>query len=142
MHHGHSWSIRVQDTEAPDELRVDLDPQPGVEFGVVRRVTQVVGEVLRKHGIEGYPKTSGSRGMHVLTRIEPEGYVDVRRAAVALVREVERRVPDLATSSWWTEERGDRVFLDYNQSLGPDADVCLRGARHPRRAGVVAADVG
>ncbi len=125
----HPWSITVHDTERPDELRVDLDPQPGVAWGTVRRVTQVVGEVLDEAGVRGVPKTSGSRGMHVICRIGPEGYVDVRRAAVALAREVERRVPDLATSSWWKEERGDRVFLDYNQNLWDRTMACAYAVR-------------
>ena len=125
----HPWSITVADTERPDELRVDLDPQPGVAWSTVRRVTQVVGEVLDEHGLVGSPKTSGSRGMHVICPIEPEGYVDVRRAAVALAREVERRVPDLATSSWWKEERGDRVFLDYNQNLWDRTMACAYAVR-------------
>ncbi|MBW3619053.1 MAG: DNA polymerase domain-containing protein [Actinobacteria bacterium] len=125
----HPWSITVHDTSRPDELRVDLDPQPGVSWDVVRRVTAVVGEVLTEAGLVGYPKTSGSRGMHVICRIEPEGYVDVRRAAVALAREVERRVPELATSSWWKEERGDRVFLDYNQNLWDRTMACAYAVR-------------
>lgn len=125
----HPWSIRLPDTERPDELRVDLDPQPGVAWDVVRRVTAVVGELFDEVGIVGYPKTSGSRGMHVVCRIEPQGYVDVRRAAVALAREVERRVPDLATSSWWKEERGDRVFLDYNQNLWDRTMACAYAVR-------------
>ncbi|MBW3659616.1 MAG: non-homologous end-joining DNA ligase, partial [Actinobacteria bacterium] len=125
----HPWSITVHDTQHPDELRVDLDPQPGVAWDVVRRVTAVVGEVLGEVGLRGHPKTSGSRGMHVVCRIEPEGYVDVRRAAVALAREVERRVPDLATSSWWKEERGDRVFLDYNQNLWDRTMACAYAVR-------------
>jgi DNA ligase D-like protein (predicted polymerase) len=136
----HPWSITVHDSssarssstlldERPDELRVDLDPQPGVPWDAVRRVTRVVGDVLDEHDLVGYPKTSGSRGMHVVCRIEPEGYVDVRRAAVALAREVERRVPDLATSSWWKEERGDRVFLDYNQNLWDRTMACAYAVR-------------
>jgi DNA ligase D-like protein (predicted polymerase) len=125
----HPWSITVADTERPNELRVDLDPQPGVPWDAVRTVTGVVGELLAEVGVVGYPKTSGSRGMHVICRIQPEGYVDVRRAAVALAREVERRVPHLATSSWWKEERGDRVFIDYNQNLWDRTMACAYAVR-------------
>lgn len=125
----HPWSIRLPDTERADELRVDLDPMPEVPFDAVRRVTLVVGEVLREHDLVGYPKTSGSRGMHVIVPIEPEGYVDVRRAAVALAREVERRAPRLATSSWWKEERGARVFVDFNQNLWDRTMACAYSVR-------------
>ncbi len=108
--------VRDRDLEHPDELRVDLDPVPGVAWDQIRRVAQVVREVLRDHGLEGWPKTSGSRGMHVYVRIEPRWtFAEVRRAALALAREVERRAPLLATSKWWKEERHG-VFVDYNQN--------------------------
>jgi DNA ligase D-like protein (predicted polymerase) len=111
------WAVRRFDLDHPDELRVDLDPQPGVPFEAVRRVADVVHDVLVEHGMVGWPKTSGSRGIHVNVRIAAMwDFLEVRRAALALAREVERRVPDLATSKWWKEERGDRVFLDYNQN--------------------------
>jgi len=112
------WNVRRTDLEHPDELRVDLDPQPGVAFHAVRRVALVAQDVLSEFGgLVGFPKTSGSRGIHVNVRIEPRwGYLEVRRAALALAREVERRVPSLATSKWWKEERGERVFVDYNQN--------------------------
>jgi bifunctional non-homologous end joining protein LigD len=110
------WPVRRSDPDLPDELRVDLDPQPDVPWDWVRRVALVVGEVLTEHGLIGYPKTSGSRGIHVNVRIAPEhDFVVVRRAAVALAREVERRAPDLATTKWWKEERHG-VFIDYNQN--------------------------
>ena len=125
----HPWSARRDALEQPDELRVDLDPMPDVPFGAVRTVTQVVGEVLTDHGLTGIPKTSGSTGMHVIVRTQPRGYVDVRAAAVALAREVERRRPDLATSSWWKEERGSRVFLDYNQNLWDRSMACAYAVR-------------
>lgn len=125
----HPWSITVADTEHPDELRIDLDPMPGVGFEAVREVTLTVGEVLDEAGVAGLPKTSGSAGMHVICRIEPETFLDVRRAAVAVAREVERRRPDLATSSWWKEERGQRVFLDYNQNLWDRTMACAYSAR-------------
>jgi DNA ligase D len=111
------WPVRRADVDSPDELRVDLDPQPGVPFAAVRDIAGVVHEVLDAHGLVGFPKTSGSRGIHVNIRIEARwDFTEVRRAALALARAVEREVPDLATSKWWKEERGDRVFLDYNQN--------------------------
>ena len=129
--------VRRADLDCPDELRVDLDPQPGVRWNTVRQVAMCVKEVLEDHGLVGYPKTSGSRGIHVNVRIKPDwDYVEVRRAALALAREVERRVPKKATSKWWKEERHG-VFVDYNQNARdrtiasgysvrpvPDAKVC------------------
>src|SRR5881394_3601980 len=108
--------VRADDLEHPDELRVDLDPGPGTSWDDVRRVALIVRDVLDEHGLRGWPKTSGSRGMHVNVRIERRWSFDqVRRAALALAREVERRAPALATSQWWKEERHG-VFLDYNQN--------------------------
>jgi len=108
--------VRADDLEHPDELRVDLDPGPGVSWDDVRRVTLLVRDVLGEHGLSGWPKTSGSRGMHVNVRIERRWSFDqVRRAALALAREVERRAPEHASSKWWKEERRG-VFLDYNQN--------------------------
>ena len=108
--------VRADDLDHPDELRVDLDPGPGVAFEDVRRVALVVRDVLEEHELRGWPKTSGSRGIHVNVRIEPRWTFDqVRRAALAVAREVERRVPQIATSKWWKEERHG-VFLDYNQN--------------------------
>ncbi len=110
------WPVRREDLDHPDELRVDLDPQPDVPFSEVREVALGVREVLDEHGLRGYPKTSGSRGIHVNVRIEPrESFEEVRRAALALAREVERRMPGRATSRWWKEER-EGVFIDYNQN--------------------------
>ncbi|MGH9102671.1 MAG: non-homologous end-joining DNA ligase [Acidimicrobiales bacterium] len=111
------WPVRRADLDHPDELRVDLDPQPGVDFAEVRLVALEVADVLGAHGLAGFPKTSGSRGMHVYVRIRPDWpFDDVRRAALALAREVERRLPRTATSAWWKQDRGERVFLDYNQN--------------------------
>ncbi len=111
------WAVRRADLDHPDELRVDLDPQPDVPFSAVRRVAVEVGRLLGELGLEGWPKTSGSRGLHVYVRIRPEwDFLAVRRAALALARAVERRLPDMATSKWWKEERGTRVFIDYNQN--------------------------
>lgn len=111
------WAVRRDDVDRPDELRIDLDPQPGVPYAAVLAVAAQVRAVLEAHGLVGYPKTSGSRGVHVNVRIEPRWeFHDVRRAALALSRSVERAMPALATTKWWKEERGERVFLDYNQN--------------------------
>ncbi len=112
----HPHPVRAEDLEHPDELRVDLDPVPGVEWPQIRQVAQVVEATLRDFALTGWPKTSGSRGIHVNVRIERRwGFDEVRRAALALAREVERRAPHLATSKWWKEERHG-VFVDYNQN--------------------------
>jgi bifunctional non-homologous end joining protein LigD len=110
------WPVRRRDLDRPDELRVDLDPMPGVPFDEVRAVAACVREVLDEHGLVGFPKTSGSRGVHVNVRVHPQrGFEEVRLAALALAREVERRMPGRATSKWWKEERVG-VFVDYNQN--------------------------
>jgi bifunctional non-homologous end joining protein LigD len=112
----HPHPVRADDLDHPDELRVDLDPVPGVEWLQIREVARIVRATLIDFGLDGWPKTSGSRGIHVYVRIERRWtFDDVRRAAVALAREVERRAPALATSKWWKEERHG-VFLDYNQN--------------------------
>jgi bifunctional non-homologous end joining protein LigD len=112
----HPHPVRAEDLDHPDELRVDLDPVPGVEWRQVRDVALVAQETLGDFGLVGWPKTSGSRGMHIVVRIEQQWTFDqVRRAALALAREVERRAPQLATSKWWKEERHG-VFVDYNQN--------------------------
>jgi len=112
----HPHPVRAEDLEHPDELRVDLDPVPGIKWAQVRKVARVVAAVLGDFGLTGWPKTSGSRGLHVLVRIERRWpFDDVRRAALALAREVEGRAPTLATSKWWKEER-QGVFIDYNQN--------------------------
>jgi bifunctional non-homologous end joining protein LigD len=108
--------VRARDLDHPDELRIDLDPMPGVEWSQIREVALVAREVLQDFGLVGWAKTSGSRGFHVYARIQARWtFTEVRRAAVALAREVERRAPELATSKWWKEERHG-VFLDYNQN--------------------------
>jgi bifunctional non-homologous end joining protein LigD len=130
------WPVRRPDGDHPDELRVDLDPTPEASFDDVRSVALCVRDVLDDHGLRGFPKTSGSRGIHVLVRIEQRWtFTEVRRAALALAREVERRIPKLATSAWWKEERHG-VFIDYNQnardrtvasaySVRPNADALV-----------------
>ncbi|MEI2703131.1 MAG: DNA primase small subunit domain-containing protein [Baekduia sp.] len=125
--------VRRSDLDHPDELRIDLDPQPEAPWSRVREVTMMVGELLREHGLIGYPKTSGSRGMHVLVRIEQRwGFDEVRRAALAVAREVERRGDGLlATSKWWKEERPPgAVFLDYNQNA-KDHTTCAAYSVRP-----------
>lgn len=112
----HPHPVRSRDLDHPDELRIDLDPGPGVPWKDVQRVAMEAKALLDDAGIRSWPKTSGSRGMHVLVRIQPRwGFTEVRRAALALSREIERRLPDLASSKWWKEERHG-VFLDYNQN--------------------------
>jgi DNA ligase D-like protein (predicted polymerase) len=112
----HPHPVRAEDLDHPDELRVDLDPVPGVEWPQIREVGRVVHAALEDFGLVGWPKTSGKRGLHVYVRIERRWTFDeVRRAALALAREVEARVPELATSKWWKEERHG-VFVDYNQN--------------------------
>jgi DNA ligase D-like protein (predicted polymerase) len=119
----HPHPVRAGDLEHPDELRIDLDPTPGVEWADVRRVAMAVKALLDELGLRGWPKTSGSRGMHVNVRIEQRwSFTEVRRAALAFSREIERRNPGLATSKWWKEER-QGVFLDYNQNA-KDRTTC------------------
>ena len=113
----HPWPSRRRDPDHPDELRIDLDPQPGTDFSHARRVAEQVRILLEELGFTGWPKTSGSRGLHVYVRILPEWtHPQVRRAALAFAREVERRLPGLVTTAWWKEQRGERVFVDYNQN--------------------------
>jgi DNA ligase D len=114
----HPWNSRRHDTEKPDEWRIDLDPMPECPFDTVRQVAHVAHEVLNELGAVGWPKTSGGHGMHVYVRIEPRwGFGDVRRAALAFAREVERRAPDLVTTTWWRKDRDPRsLFIDYNQN--------------------------
>jgi DNA ligase D len=112
----HPWPVRRPDVDHPDELRIDLDPQPGTTFADVRRVAGVVRELLGELGIRGYAKTSGSRGVHIYVRIEPSWtFEEVRHAAIGLGRELERRDPGV-TTEWWKELRGERVFVDFNQN--------------------------
>jgi DNA ligase D-like protein (predicted polymerase) len=113
----HVWPYLVGDPEHTDELRMDLDPGPGVGFGQIREAAHELRRLLTELGITGYPKTTGNRGLHVYVRLQPrwDSY-QVRAAAVAAARELERRRPDLITAAWWKEERGPRVFVDYNQN--------------------------
>ena len=114
----HPWNSRRADTERPDEWRIDLDPMPLCGFDRVRRVARVAQEVLDELGAVGWPKTSGGKGMHIYVRIAPDwGFADVRRAALAFAREVERRAPDDVTTTWWRKDRDpEKLFVDYNQN--------------------------
>jgi DNA ligase D len=113
----HPWPVRRPDVDAPDELRIDLDPQPGTDFADAARVAATLREVLTEAGLVGWPKTSGGRGIHVMVPIRAEwDFVAVRRCVIAIGREVCRRLPSEATVDWWKEERGERVFLDFNQA--------------------------
>jgi DNA ligase D-like protein (predicted polymerase) len=130
------WPVRVPDVDHPDELRLDLDPEPDVPFSAVRTVALRCREVLEDHGLVGWPKTTGSRGIHISVRITPSlSFTEVRRAALALAREVERREPQLATSAWWKEQRRG-VFIDYNQNA---RDRTVASAYSVRPTGFVSA---
>jgi DNA ligase D-like protein (predicted polymerase) len=112
----HPWPCRRADTDHPDELRIDLDPQPGTDFADAARVALAARDLLAELGLVGWPKTSGNRGVHIYVRIEPRWeFVDVRHAAIAFGRELERRTEGV-TTAWWKEERGERIFVDYNQN--------------------------
>ncbi len=113
----HPWPVRRDDVEHPDELRLDLDPQPGTDFEDAARIAGEARGLLADLGYVGFPKTSGGRGLHIYVRIEPRwSFTDVRHAAIAFGRELGRRMPGEVTTNWWKEERGERVFVDYNQN--------------------------
>jgi DNA ligase D len=113
----HPWPVRSGDVDHPDELRLDLDPQPGTDFADAQRIAAEAWNLLGELGYVGFPKTSGGRGIHIYVRIEPRWtFTDVRHAAIAFGRELERRMPGEVTTKWWKEERGERVFVDYNQN--------------------------
>jgi DNA primase len=111
------WPYKAADPEHTDELRLDLDPQPGTDFTHIREAARELRGLLDEEGIVGYPKTTGNKGLHVYVRLEPrwDSY-QVRSAAVAVARELERRRPDILTAQWWKEDRGERVFVDFNQN--------------------------
>src|SRR3954451_14875962 len=122
----HPWNSRRSDTEKPDEWRIDLDPMPLCDFSTVRRVAHVAHEVLDELGAVGWPKTSGGKGMHIYVRIPPDhGFSDVRRAALAFAREVERRAPEDVTTTWWRKDRDPAaIFVDYNQNARDHTIAC------------------
>jgi DNA ligase D len=131
----HPWPVRAATPDHPDELRLDFDPQPGNDFADAVHAATVLREVLDGLGMTGYPKTSGGRGVHVYVRIRPRWtFVEVRRAAIALAREVERRSPDRVTTAWWKEERGTRVFIDFNQMARDRTIACAYSLRANARA--------
>lgn len=113
----HAWPYQASDPQHADELRIDLDPSPGVTFPMVQEAARLTRALLEEHGVTGFPKTTGNRGVHVYVRLQPRWTsYDVRHAAVALARELERRQPELITAAWWKEQRGRRVFVDFNQN--------------------------
>ena len=134
----HPWNSRRADVEHPDEWRIDIDPMPECDFATVRRVAHVAHEVLDELGAFGWPKTSGGSGLHIYVRIEPRsGFGDVRRAALAFAREVERRAPADATTTWWRKDRElDKVFVDYNQNARDHTIACAYSARGVREGRV------
>jgi DNA ligase D len=137
----HPWPARRADVEHPDELRIDIDPQKGKTFKDAKRVAGVVHEVLGEIGYVGWPKTSGNRGIHIACRIEPRWtFPEVRRCALAFAREVERRAPKLVTTAWWKEERGRRVFIDYNQNAR-DRTIASAYSVRARRDATISAPV-
>jgi DNA ligase D len=133
----HPWPVRAADPDRPDELRIDLDPQPGTDFADAVTAAGELRELLRELGVTGWPKTSGGRGLHVYLRIRPRWtFTEVRRATIALARELERRRPELVTTAWWKEERGSRVFVDYNQMARDRTIACAYSLRANARATV------
>jgi DNA ligase D len=131
----HPWPVRKSDVDNPDELRIDLDPQPGTDFANAAEAAGEVRAILDELGAVGWPKTSGGRGIHVYLRIQPRWtFVEVRRALIAFGREVERRRPDLVTTAWWKELRGERVFIDYNQMARDRTIACAYSLRANQRA--------
>lgn len=133
----HPWPVRKDHADSPDELRIDLDPQPGTDFADAVAAAGAVHEILDGLGWVGFPKTSGGRGVHVYVRIRPQWtFVEARRAVIAFAREVERRRPDLVTTKWWKEERGQKVFVDFNQMARDRTIACAYSLRANPRATV------
>ncbi len=126
----HPWPVRRNDTEHPDELRIDLDPQPGTDYADAVRAALELRDVLAGLGLTGWPKTSGGRGLHVFVPIAPEWtFTQVRRSAIAVARELERRAPERITTAWWKEERGTKIFVDYNQTARDRTIACAYSVR-------------
>ncbi len=137
----HPWPVRAGDVEHPDELRIDLDPQPGRDFADAVVVAAALRDLLAELGWTGWPKTSGGRGIHIYVRIEPRwSFTEVRHAAIAIGRELERRLPGLVTTKWWKEERGETVFVDYNQNAR-DRTIASAYSIRPRPHAPVSAPV-
>src|SRR3954451_13771387 len=138
----HPWPVRSDDADHPDELRIDLAPQPGTDFEDAVRVAAQARVLLGDLGYTGFPKTSGGRGVHVYVRIEPRWtFTEVRHAAIAFGRELERRLPGRVTTKWWKEERGERVFVDYNQNAR-DRTIASAYSVRPKPGAPVSAPVG
>src|SRR5438477_11518454 len=138
----HPWPVRSEDVDHPDELRIDLDPQPGTDFADAVRVAAEARALLDELGYIGFPKTSGGRGVHIYLRIEPRWtFTDVRHAAIAFGRELERRLPDHVTTKWWKEERGHRIFVDYNQNAR-DRTIASAYSVRPKPGAPVSAPLG
>ena len=137
----HPWPVRSDDVDHPDELRIDLDPQPGTDFEDAVRVAAEARVLLDELGYTGFPKTSGGRGVHIYIRIEPRWtFTDVRHAAIAFGRELERRLPGQVTTKWWKEERGERIFIDYNQNAR-DRTIASAYSVRPKPGAPVSAPV-
>ena len=137
----HPWPVRSDDVDHPDELRLDLDPQPGTDFDDAVRVAAEARVLLDDLGYVGFPKTSGGRGVHIYVRIEPRWtFTDVRHAAIAFGRELERRLPGEVTTKWWKEERGERIFVDYNQNAR-DRTIASAYSVRPKPGAPVSAPV-
>jgi DNA ligase D len=137
----HPWPVRRTDVDAPDELRIDLDPQPGTDFNDAVEVAWIVRELLTECGMVGWPKTSGGRGLHIFVPIEPRvTFSDMRNAALAVGREVERRAPGLVTTAWWKEERPTAIFIDYNQNAR-DRTIASAWSVRPRAIAPVSTPV-
>jgi DNA ligase D len=135
----HPWPVRREDLDHPDELRLDLDPQPGTDFADAVRVAAEARTLLGELGYRGFPKTSGGRGVHIYVRIEPRWtFTDIRHAAIAFGRELERRLPGEVTTKWWKEERGERIFVDYNQNAR-DRTIASAYSVRPRPGAPVSA---
>jgi DNA ligase D len=138
----HPWPVRSDDVDHPDELRLDLDPQPGTDFEDAVRVAATARELLGDLGYVGFPKTSGGRGIHIYVRIEPKWtFTDVRHAAIAFGRELEHRLPGEVTTKWWKEERGERIFVDYNQNAR-DRTIASAYSIRPKPGAPVSAPLG
>ena len=137
----HPWPVRSDDVDHPDELRLDLDPQPGTDFADAVRVAAEARVLLDELGYTGFPKTSGGRGVHIYVRIERQWtFTDVRHAAIAFGRELERRLPGEVTTKWWKEERGERIFVDYNQNAR-DRTIASAYSVRPKEGAPVSAPV-
>jgi len=135
----HPWPVTRDDVDSPDQLRIDLDPQPGTSFADAARVAPHVREILREMDMEGWPKTSGGRGVHIFVPIQPRWtFTQARRATIALGRELERRLPDQVTIKWWKEERGQKIFVDYNQ-MARDRTIASAYSVRPNRRATVSA---